>query len=379
MGDREKLVGAARELVPVLRDRARKTEQLRRVPDETICDLQDAGLFKILQPARYGGYEADLATYFDVVLALSAADGSVGWVYSVLLVQTWALSLMDPQASEEVWGSDPSTLMSSASAPRSGYIDKVADGYRIAGQFGFSSGCHHGSWVFVFGLPRNAPEEGFTAFLVPGSDYEIVDNWNAMGLCGTGSCDILVDATVPAHRVHSFARTGSVISGAPVYRVPFMTVFPHAATVPIVGAAQGAVDDYVASQKDRITLFGSRVASEPSTQIRVAESAADLDAARLSLFRNFEAITDAAIAGGEYPADLLARLDRDQVLATRRAVTAVDRVFAYAGAGALSLNNPIQRAWRDVHAGAAHFAAVPEGKLAAFGALALGLGPAAAR
>ena len=135
MVDRQELMGAARGLVPVLRERARKTEQLRRVPEETIRDIQDAGLFKVLQPACYGGYEADLATYFDIVMALSAADGSVGWVYSVLLVQTWGLSLMDPRASEEVWGTDPSTLMSSASAPRSGYIDKVADGYRIAGLY----------------------------------------------------------------------------------------------------------------------------------------------------------------------------------------------------------------------------------------------------
>jgi 3-hydroxy-9,10-secoandrosta-1,3,5(10)-triene-9,17-dione monooxygenase len=378
MVDRDKLVGAAAELVPLLRDRARKTEQLRRVPDETMSDLRDAGLFKVLQPACYGGYEADLATYFDVVLGLSAADGSVGWVYSVLLVQAWMLSRMNPRASEEVWGSDQLTLMSSASAPRSGYIDKVADGYRIAGQFGFSSGCHHASWVFVLGLPRNAPQEGFTAFLVPGSDYEIVDNWNVMGLCGTGSCDVIVDATVPAHRVQSLAKNGSDISDAAVYRLPFMTVFPHAATVPVVGAAQGALEDYVASQKDRVTLFGSKVAGEPSTQIRVAESAADLDAARLCLFRNFADITETAVAGGDYSAELLARMDRDQVLATRRAVTAVDRVFASAGAGALSLDNPIQRTWRDVHAGAAHFAAIPEGKLSTYGALAFGLPPTGA-
>jgi 3-hydroxy-9,10-secoandrosta-1,3,5(10)-triene-9,17-dione monooxygenase len=301
MVDREKLVGAARELVPVLRERARKTEQQRRVPDETIGDLQDAGLFKVLQPGCYGGYEADLATYFEVVLALSAADGSVGWVYSVLLVQTWALSLMDPQASQEVWGRDPSTLMSSASAPRSGYIDKVPDGYRIAGQFGFSSGCHHASWLFVLGLPRNAPEEGFTAFLVPGRDFEIVDNWNVMGLCGTGSCDVVVDALVPAYRAHRIAQAGSAISDAAVYRVPFMVVFPHAATLPVVGTAQGALDDYVASQKERITLFGSRVAGEPSTQIGVAESAADLDAARLSLFRNFADISRRCYRGRPVP------------------------------------------------------------------------------
>ena len=120
MVGRESLVDAARALGPVLRERSRETELLRRIPDETIADLQTAGLFKVLQPACYGGDEADLATYFDVVLTLSAADGSVGWVYSVLLVQSWAVSLMDPQAGKEVWGTDPSTLISSAVAPRFG-------------------------------------------------------------------------------------------------------------------------------------------------------------------------------------------------------------------------------------------------------------------
>ena len=253
----------------------------------------------------------------------------------------------------------------------------MADGYRIEGQFGFSSGCHHGSWVFVLGVPRNAPEVGFTSLLIPADDYQIVDNWNVMGLCGTGSCDVIVDSAVPAHRVHSIAKTGSPVSDAAVYNVPFMTIFPHAATVPLVGSAQGALDDYVAYQKDRVSMFGSKVPSEPATQIRVAESAADLDAARLSLSRNFVDLTAAAEAGGDFPAELLTRMDRDQVLATRRSVTAVDRIFASAGARALSLDNPIQRAWRDVHAGAAHFAAVPEGKLAGYGANVFGLPPTA--
>ncbi len=375
MVDREDVVRAARELVPVLRERARKTEQLRRVPDETISDLRDAGLLKLLQPARYGGYEADMATFFEIVLTLSAADGSVGWVHSVLSVHTWMLSLMNPQAPDEVWGSDRSALVCSATAPRSGYIDKVAEGYRIDGRFGFSSGCHHASWAFVLGVVRNAPEDGFLSFLVPASDYEIVDNWNVMGMCGTGSCDIVVNATVPAHRVHNLAKSGSDISDASIYKVPFMKIFSHVPTVPLVGIAQGALDDYVRLQKDRVTRFGTKAAAEPSTQIRLAESAADLDGARLSLFRNFAEITDAVAAGGEYPAELLARIDRDQVLAGRCAVAAVDRVFADVGAGALSLDTPIQRAWRDVHAGAAHPAVAAGGKLAAYGAFAFGLPP----
>ncbi len=377
MHDRDELVGVAAQLAPILRERGRKTEQLRRVPDETISDLQTAGLFKLLQPAPYGGYEVDLATYFDVVLTLSAADGSVGWVHSVLSVQTWMVALMSPQASENVWGYDPSALISSAYMCREGYIDKTADGYRIAGRFAFSSGCHHASWVVVAGVARNAPDEGLLSFLVPAADYEIDDNWNVMGLCGTGSCDVVVDGAVPAHRVHNIAKTGSPLSDAPVYRLPFAVVFPHAATVPLVGTAQGALDDYITQQRDRVGMRGAKPASEPSTQIRVAESAADLDAARLTLFRNFADITATAAAGHDYPPELLARIDRDQVLATRHAVTAVDRVFATAGARALNLDNPLQRAWRDVHAGAAHFAAVPEPKLSAYGALAFGIQPPA--
>ena len=375
MTGREELVDAARALGPVLRERSRETETLRRIPDETIADLQAAGLFKVLQPACYGGDEADLGTSYEIVLALSAADGSVGWVYSVLLVQTWAVSLMDPAASKEVWGSDPSALISSAVAPRSGYIDKVADGYRIKAQFGFSSGCHHATWVFVLGVPRNAPEEGFCGFLVPRGEYEIVDNWNVMGLCGTGSCDVAVDSTVPPHRVHSVVKTGSEVSDAPIYQLPFFQVFPPAAVVPLVGTAQGALDEYLVQQKDRARITGGTVGSEPSSQIRVAESAADLDAARLTLFRNCAGLTQLAASGDPLPPELLARVNRDQVLASRSAVRAVDRVFANAGARALSLDNPIQRAWRDVHAGAAHPASVPDAPLAAYGAQAFGVDP----
>ena len=160
---------------------------------------------------------------------------------------------MNPQAPDEVWGSDRSALVCSATAPRSGYIDKVAEGYRIDGRFGFSSGCHHASWAFVLGVVRNAPEDGFLSFLVPASDYEIVDNWNVMGMCGTGSCDIVVNATVPAHRVHNLAKSGSDISDASIYKVPFMKIFSHVPTVPLVGIAAGALDDYVRLQKDRVT------------------------------------------------------------------------------------------------------------------------------
>lgn len=368
------LVRSACELGPTLQARGRSTEQLRRIPDETIGDLQAAGLFKLLQPACYGGYETDISTFHDVVMALAAADASVGWTFSVLSVQTWLLSLMDPRASEEVWGDDPTTLTSSAT-PLTGYIEKVGGGYRISGRFGFSSGCQHASWILVFGLPRNAPDGGAHGFLVPGSDYRIEDSWYSMGLCGTGSCDVVIDALVPSYRAHPMSKYGSPLSEAPVYKLPCMIMYSHTPTLPVIGTAQGALDHYVASQKERVNALGVKVSTDPAAQIRVAESTADLNAARLALARNFADMTRLAVARDTFPPELMARADRDQILAIRRAVTAVDRLFATIGARALNLDNPVQRAWRDVHAGAAHPVSLPDSRLAAHGALAFGLPP----
>jgi 3-hydroxy-9,10-secoandrosta-1,3,5(10)-triene-9,17-dione monooxygenase len=369
------LARAARELVPTLKERGRATEQLRRVPDETVADLQSAGLFKLLQPACFGGYETDIATFQNVVMTLAAADGSVGWIYSVLSVQTWMLGLMNPRASEEVWGTDPTTLTCSAS-PATGYIDKVADGYRLSGRFGFSSGCHHAKWLFVFGLARNAPEDGLQGFLVPGSDFRIEDTWHTMGLCGTGSCDVMVDSLVPGYRTHPMAKYGSQLSDASLYKLPGMIMYSHAPTLPVVGMAQGALDEYITSQRDRVNIVGVKISTDPATQIRVSESSADIDAARLAIDCNFADMTRLATDGVPYPPELLTRVDRDQILGIRRAVTAVDRLFASTGARALNLDNPIQRTWRDVHAGAAHPVSLPDYRLPAYGARAFGI-PAA--
>jgi len=369
------LVAAARKLGPGLRERARETENLRRIPDETIAELHAAGLFRVLQPARYGGVEANPATFADVVMALSSADASVGWVYGVLGVHIWMTALLPEPTIEEVWGDDPSTLVAAATFPREGGVDKVEGGYRVAGRFGFASGCHHAGWSAIIGGVRNEPEAGFVGFLMPRKDYEIVDNWHVMGMCGTGSCDLAADTVVPDHRVIHLTASGSSVSDAALYRLPFLTLFSHSAMFPLLGIAEGALDDYIAGQRDRVTLFGSNVAADMSTQVQVAESAAEIDAARLAVRRNLADLMSVAEAGGTPSLELLARADRDQILAARHAVAAVDRIFATSGGRALSLDNPLQRAWRDIHAGAAHAGNQPNFRLAGYGAQAFGLTP----
>ena len=275
-----------------------------------------------------------------------------------------------------MWGDDPTALIGTAAPCRDGTIERTAEGYHVTGRFGFSSGCHHASWVIVAGVVQGKRSPVF--LLVPKGDFEIDDNWHVMGLCGTGSCDLVFDTDVPPYRLVDH-RGGCPVSDAPLYRLPFWSLFAHAVTVPLIGAAQGALDDYVANQRDRVRLFGGAAAAEPATHTRVAESAAELDAASTALARNAAAITAAAAGGRDLPPELVARLDRDQVIAVRQAVAAIDRLFADAGARALDLDRPLQRAWRDVHAGAAHGSNHPDAKLAAFGARAFTPPPAAQR
>jgi 3-hydroxy-9,10-secoandrosta-1,3,5(10)-triene-9,17-dione monooxygenase len=368
----DEIVARAVEMAPALRERTRATELLRRIPDETIAELRAARLFRLLQPARYGGFEADPRQYMEAVFALAAADTSVGWVYSVLASHAWVAAYFPEQLLDELWGSDPDALIVTVALAKQGGIEKVDGGYRVQGRFGFASGCHHASWVLVFGLPLNAPEDGLIWCLVPRSDWEIDDNWNVMGLCGTGSCDLLIDGEVPAHRSIGLV-TGSAVSAAPLYRLPLLSLFAYVPTLPVIGAAQGALDDFVASQRDRVDLVGARPAADPLVQAAVAESLAEIETARATIERNLGHLFGLVSDGGEPSFELLSRMELDRVLAVRHAVQAVDRLFALAGGRALSLDSHLQRAWRDVHAGAAHAANQVGSRLVASGANAFGI------
>ena len=196
-----------RALLPDLRERTARAEQLRRLPDETFADFQEAGLFRALQPRRYGGYELDPGTFYQAVMEVGAVCGSSAWILGVIGVHNWHLAIFPPQAQEDVWGEDTSVQLSTSLAP-TGTVERVEGGYRLQGRWSFSSGCDFCQWAVLGGIAPPA-EDGqppdARVFLVPRSDYAIDDNWHVMGLCATGSKDLVVDdAFVPEYRTHSY-------------------------------------------------------------------------------------------------------------------------------------------------------------------------------
>jgi 3-hydroxy-9,10-secoandrosta-1,3,5(10)-triene-9,17-dione monooxygenase len=385
MGNVENTVlDAVREMLPAVAEQAPVTDEKGRVPDRTIRRLTAAGVFRMLQPRRYGGHEADPADFYEAVRTLSTACASTGWVASVLGVHPWQLALFPEAAQDEVWGTDPDTLVSSAYAPVGRLTPAGSGAYRLTGRWSFSSGCRFARWALLGALVVG--DEGrpvdFLTVLVPRADYRVDDVWDTVGLRGTASNDIVVDdALVPAHRVlrnyeqAQLRGPGQKVNRGPLYRLPFGAVFTAAVTAPVVGAVLGGYDAYLdaARRRGRLSLGGGRFADDPYAQVAIARAASETDATVLQTDRNMRELAGHAARGRAIPMELRLRTRRDQVLGTERALNAIDLLFKTAGGRSLRRGNPVERAWRDAHAGAAHAANDIERTLALYGRDALGL------
>jgi len=381
----EEYLRRVRALIPAIRERALPAERLRRLPEETFAEFQEAGLFRCLQPKRYGGYELDPGTLYQAVMEIGAVCGSTAWILGVIGIHNWHLALFASQAQDDVWGKDTGIQVSTSLAP-TGTVTRVDGGFRLRGRWSFSSGCDFCQWAALGGLvpplgDGDAPD--MRTFLVPRSDYTIDDTWYAVGLCGTGSKDVVVDdAFVPEYRTHSYrdafylTNPGAAVNDAPLYRLPFGLVFPACISSPAIGVALGALEAFRDQTTIRISPRDrSRVAEDPFAQLALAEAAAEVTAARDRLLGNFAEAMRTVRDGTALSLAQRARYRWDTAKAVDRSVRAVDRLFEASGGRGVFLDNPIQRAWRDVHAIRAHAGNNLERAAFVFGRSEFGLPP----
>jgi 3-hydroxy-9,10-secoandrosta-1,3,5(10)-triene-9,17-dione monooxygenase len=372
------VLDGVRDLLPGIRERADEAERLRVVPEASIKELEEVGFFRLLQPRRFDGHEADPVDFYTAVRDIAGACGSTGWVSSVVGVHPWQIALFPDTAQQAVWGADTATRVSSSYAP-TGKAVVAEGGYTLTGKWSFSSGCDHCSWVLLGGLVFN--DEGqvvdFKTFLVPRENYTINDVWNVVGLSGTGSNDIVVeDAYVPEEFTLSMGDTGRCYgpgqeqNTSDLYKLPFHSIFTGTITTPIIGMAMGAYAEHVDMQQKRVraAYLGEKASLDPFAAVRIARASSDIDAAWALLVNNIRE-EQACIARGEkIPLGLRLKVRRDQVLGTQRAIDAIDSLFEASGGRALATGTYLQRAWRDAHAGRVHAANDPERALQMYGA-----------
>ncbi|GAB4003330.1 3-hydroxy-9,10-secoandrosta-1,3,5(10)-triene-9,17-dione monooxygenase oxygenase subunit [Nocardioides ultimimeridianus] len=372
------VLDGVRDLLPTFRDRADEGDRLRVVPDASIKELEETGFFRLLQPKRYDGLEADPVAFYSAVRDIAGADGSTGWVSSVVGVHPWQVALFADEAQQAVWGEDTKTRLSSSYAP-TGKAVITEGGFKLSGKWSFSSGSDHCSWVLLGGLVFN--EEGqvvdFRTFLVPREKYQVVDVWNVVGLRGTGSNDIVVEETfIPEAFTLSMGETGAckgpgqAVNTSDLYKLPFHSIFTTTIATPIVGMAKGAYAEHVDMQQKRVraAYLGEKASLDPFAAVRIARASSEIDAAWALLMSNIRE-EQAHVARGEtVPLELRLRVRRDQVLGTARAIEAIDALFEASGGRALAEGTYLQRAWRDSHAGRVHAANDPERALQMYGA-----------
>ncbi|RKT87177.1 Acyl-CoA dehydrogenase [Saccharopolyspora antimicrobica] len=366
------VVRRVEEVAARLAATAEDSERLGRLADESVKLVREAGVMRLLQPTDFGGYAAHPRDFAEAVMAVAKACGSTGWVCGVGGVHPWEMALMDRQLQQEVWGENPDTWIASPYMP-SGIATPTNGGYVLKGRWQFSSGTDHCDWIFLGALVGDAggkPAQPSKVLhvVLPRQDYTIVDDsWDVIGLCGTGSKDIVVDgAFIPAYRTIDSEEVARGESAAErvgrtetVYRLPFWTMFPLGITSAVVGIAEGALACHLEYQRDRVMAAGTRVRDDPHTLYAISEAAAEIAASRTQLLDGVSRLYDRAEAGEPITFEDRSTVRRNQVRCAWRAVSAVDEIFARSGGNAVRRTNAVQRFWRDAHVGLQHAIHIP--------------------
>ena len=378
----QEMLGRARALVPALRERAERAEQLRRLDPETERELHEAGLFRILQPRRVGGSELDYVALIDFAAETARGDASVAWCLANLLSHHWMLAMFRPEAQARVWDENPDALIASSFVFPSGRARKVEGGYRLTGRWPFSSGVRSSQWNMLGGTVVTQDESTeLRIFLVPAADYRILDTWDTMGLRGTGSQDVVAEdvfvedhMTLAVPALAGGATPGSAVNPNPLYRLPVFALFPFVLSGCALGNAQACLEDFEASARKRASSYNrAGIANFQSIQIRVAAAAARIDAAR-RIMRGccLEAMADAR--AGRIP-DMARRVAyrRDGAFSVNLCTEAVNILFKASGGAALARAGAMQRQFREAQAIDSHIAFSFDAAGANYGRVALGL------
>ncbi|MFJ5780159.1 acyl-CoA dehydrogenase family protein [Streptomyces sp. NPDC093094] len=372
----EELVARIRELHPLLEKNAAQGEQDRRVVEETVQALTEAGVFKVAQPKRYGGYEMPVRTQIEVSAAVAEADGGTAWVVTLVNQCAWMTGLFPEQAQDDVWKSNPDAKVSGVVTPSSESV-KVDGGFVVNGRWYYNSGSWHSDWA-VLGMPV-VDEAGETIdhgiALVPRSDLDFEETWFVAGMKSSGSnCLIARDVFVPEHRIISAPKAwaGEVATEHTeevLYRSAFTPVLALGIAAPQLGMAKKVLElvSAKAAAKPLTFTFYATQAESPVFRHQIAEAAMLIDSACLHAYRAVDAI-DRAAREGTYPDELMrarARADAGWVVAN--VTKAIDLLLFAHGAAGFGENNVIQRHWRDSAVAARHAYIVPGVSLEMYG------------
>ena len=373
---------ALSSLLPEIAAAAAETERLRRIDDSVIEGLERVGLFAMMRPRAHGGTEASPVDVFSQVREVSTSCASTGWIAAVLSFSSWLLVRFGDQAMVDVWGNDPHAKIAGTYVP-AGQLRAEDGGYRLSGRWQGVTGVQHCGWLIVGAFITNA--EGilveYAHALVPTSAATMLETPRTAGLAAVSTHDVVVDdAFVPAHRVnpqsfHTSPDHSKYLRSVPaLYRHSISGLYCAAVTFPLIGAAQGAyaavLDQW--NVANAVPQSNDRIADVQALHMDLGRASFEIDTAALQVERDLVDMHSLAVKSERVPTEVWARARRNQVLSVELLVSAAGRLLKMSGRRGLVYDHPLQRAWRDIHAGASNRANKDPDSVALFARIALG-------
>jgi 3-hydroxy-9,10-secoandrosta-1,3,5(10)-triene-9,17-dione monooxygenase len=344
------MVARARAMIPVLRQRSKMCEDLRRIPEETVEDFRQAGIFRTAKSARFGGYQLGIHTLVDLAIEIGRGCGSSAWMAGQWPGHNLMVGYFPLEGQQEYWAGGPDTLSSTASSVAKLDIQPEGDGWRVRDtQLRFSSGCDYAEWILMISMHGMG--------LVPKSDFEVLDDWYVSGLRGTGSKSVVIkDAYIPPHRFVSMndlrngSSPGAELTPDPYLRAPMNVVLNQLLCAALVGAAKGVQDLFEERVVKRIDLHtGARAAESPGAQLRFAESHAEVEAAIMFMQRNCAILVDWGERRHNPDIPERAMLRRNVTYAAKLGVQSTQRLLSQGDASGMFDSNQLGRLGRDVY------------------------------
>lgn len=334
--------------------RANETERIRRLPDETIAEARRSGLFELLLPARYGGQQAPFPAVLEPIRQLGRGCTSTAWTLGFFALHNWMLALFDEQAQDEIFCSG--AVLAPAPLAPSGRGELTDGGYLLTGRWSWATGVMHADWVIV-GVILGTGESMFPALAVLPVDAVVVDDvWHTAGMRGTGSNTVVVkDVFVPRHRVVEVAQVysgtspGARLHNSATYRWPIVSALALTACMPVLGTADQVVDLFSRRLSDRVLAHGGGAQRDQSAaKIRLSDARTRLAALDALVFSVADSIQSTVHRGGTIDLGQRARARSVAAHVVHECRTVIGDVLGAAGASAQFLDNPMQRAKRDV-------------------------------
>jgi len=355
-------------LLPELRARSEECEQHRRIPLDLVEKLKSAGCFRICVPIEFGGAELEIGSRLELLSLLAEAEASVGWTVAIASDTALIAVRASEEAFREIYRASPDAVFAGAAAPR-GTAEIVDGGYRVSGRWGWASGSLHADWLMVNCVVTRGGQPVLSAdgagpplwrsMIFPHAQAKVIDTWNVVGLCGTGSNDVVVENLfVPEKWTLDF------FSGEPCVPRPVFKSFVAQAGLILaslaIGIARGALKDIVALTKTRKQrmLAATDMSGSELMQMRLGEAQSALDAITMSLkgqAREYVARASELPAGpAQLGHPLILSCGSMATWIVARAVEIVDMAYAAGGGSSVSKSSAIQRRFRDIHTLTSH-------------------------